>query len=141
MYDRILIPTDGSDAGRSAVEHGIGLGRVHGASVHALSVVEEPPVSDHRLAEIREDLKARGKTWTRRVRDRSTAAGVPVVTAVRTGVPAKEILAYAGEHDVDLIVMGTHGRTGLHRYLIGSVTERVVRLADAPVLSVPIDRD
>ena len=63
-------------------------------------------------------------------------SGVPVETAVLGGTPHRRIRDYADAHDVDLVVMGTHGRTGLDRYLLGSVTEKVVRTADQPVLTV-----
>ena len=59
-----------------------------------------------------------------------------VEASVLSGRPHRAIVDYAAEYDVDLIVMGTHGRTGLDRYLLGSVTERVVRLSDVPVLAV-----
>jgi len=61
---------------------------------------------------------------------------VPVETAILSGTPYKRIRDYADEHDVDLVVMGTHGRTGVDRYLLGSVTEKIVRTADVPVLTV-----
>ncbi|MFC6755914.1 MULTISPECIES: universal stress protein [Haloarcula] len=65
-----------------------------------------------------------------------SVSGVPVETAVLSGDPSKRIREYADDNDVDLIVMGTHGRTGVDRYLLGSVTEKVVRTADQPVLTV-----
>ncbi|MBX0285847.1 universal stress protein [Haloarcula salinisoli] len=65
-----------------------------------------------------------------------SVSGVPVETAVLSGDPYKRIREYAEDHDVDLVVMGTHGRTGVDRYLLGSVTEKVVRTADQPVLTV-----
>jgi nucleotide-binding universal stress UspA family protein len=71
-------------------------------------------------------------------------AGVDAVEAsVAQGTPHQAILEYVDYHDIDLVVMGTHGRTGLDRYLMGSVTENVVRLSDAPVLTVgpPADYD
>jgi nucleotide-binding universal stress UspA family protein len=65
------------------------------------------------------------------------AAGVNTIEGVvAQGAPHQAILDYVDEHDIDLVVMGTHGRTGLDRYLLGSVTEKVVRLSDAPVLTV-----
>jgi nucleotide-binding universal stress UspA family protein len=65
------------------------------------------------------------------------AAGVDTIEGVvAQGAPHRAILDYVDEQDIDLIVMGTHGRTGLDRYLLGSVTEKVVRLSDAPVLTV-----
>ncbi len=66
------------------------------------------------------------------------SAHVPVVTAIESGIPvAERIVDYAGHHAIDLIVLGTHGRTGFSRALIGSVAERVVRTAPCPVLTVP----
>jgi nucleotide-binding universal stress UspA family protein len=66
-----------------------------------------------------------------------TAAGVESVTTdVRPGTPHREILAYVEEHDADLVVLGTRGQTGLERYLLGSVTERVLRSSPVPVMTV-----
>ncbi|WP_227380071.1 universal stress protein [Haladaptatus halobius] len=62
--------------------------------------------------------------------------GIDTKTAVRRGIPQDAILVYADEHNIDIIVMGTHGRTGVKRALMGSVTETVVRHADIPVLTV-----
>jgi len=66
---------------------------------------------------------------------------VSVVTAVRTGAPYERILDYADQEGADMVVMGTHGRTGVDRYLLGSVTEKVVRTADIPVLTVRAEED
>ncbi|EMA60035.1 universal stress protein [Halorubrum kocurii] len=65
--------------------------------------------------------------------------GIDLTTAVEMGTPHEVILRYADDHDVDLLVMGTHGRTGVERYLLGSVTEKVVRLSDTPVVTVRAD--
>jgi nucleotide-binding universal stress UspA family protein len=75
-----------------------------------------------------------GRTVVEAVAD--SVAGVPVETAVLSGEPYKRIREYADDQSADLIVMGTHGRTGVDRYLLGSVTEKVVRTADQPVLTV-----
>jgi nucleotide-binding universal stress UspA family protein len=87
-----------------------------------------------------------GEAWTEAERERAERAvaqaadilsGVATTTAVAEGIPHEEILARAGE--VDAVVMGTHGRTGLDHYLIGSVAERVVRRSPTPVMTVRID--
>jgi len=71
------------------------------------------------------------------VRTRAKAAGVESIRgSVAGGSPYRQILASAEEHDIDLIVMGTHGRRGIDRYLLGSVAEKVVRTAEPPVLTV-----
>ncbi|WP_254768619.1 universal stress protein [Salinilacihabitans rarus] len=128
MYQDVLVPTDGSDGTARAIDHGVNLARAFDATIHALSVVEDDA-----------DASTTGRAATRaveRVADEATAAGVDVVTATRPGTPHEEILAYADENDVDLTVMGTHGRTGVDRLVIGSVTERVVRNAEIPVLTI-----
>jgi len=73
---------------------------------------------------------------TAAVLDRAERAGVPTVEAIRLGVPHRTIRKYADAEGVDLVVMGTHGRTGVEHALVGSVTERVVRTLDVPVLTV-----
>jgi nucleotide-binding universal stress UspA family protein len=85
-------------------------------------------------------LELAGGKPTEPIRERAENAGVPAVEAIRIGVPHEVIRRYAAEHGVDLVVMGTHGRTGLDHALLGSVTERVVRTADVPVMTVPLDR-
>jgi nucleotide-binding universal stress UspA family protein len=67
-------------------------------------------------------------------------ATVPVVTAVEAGPPAAQVVSYASQHRIDLIVVGTHGRTGVSRALLGSVAERIIRSAPCPVLTVPMVR-
>ena len=86
------------------------------------------------LPETREAIREEGRLLVEAVAD--SVAGVPVETAVVSGEPYERIREYADEQDVDLIVMGTHGRTGVDRYLLGSVTEKVVRTVDQPVLTV-----
>ena len=99
MYGRVLLPTDGSDAGDRAVEQAVGLARETDAALHALFVVE-----DH--------LREIGEAAIETIRARADEAGVEVVAALREGVPHATILEYADEADADVIVMGTHGRSG-----------------------------
>ncbi|MCU4973873.1 universal stress protein [Halobacteria archaeon AArc-m2/3/4] len=126
MYDRILVPTDGSGPATAALEYGVRLAAILEATVHVLHVVEAPDEPENVL----EDASG----WAR-------ADGVSVIDDVRRGDPLEEIPAYAREEDIDAIVMGTHGRTGIGRFVLGSVTEHVVRTADVPVLVVRGDDD
>jgi len=64
------------------------------------------------------------------------ADGIDAAISIRSGVPVEEIRAYVGEHEVDVIVMGTHGRTGLRHAIVGSVAERIVRSSTVPVLTI-----
>jgi nucleotide-binding universal stress UspA family protein len=138
MYDDVLIPTDGTDAVQPAVDHALDLAETYGAALHALYVVDQGAYVgvDVRSDMIIETLETEGEEAVEAVEERAEAAGVPVTTAIVRGDPYREILDYADEQGVDLVVMGTHGRRGLDRYLLGSVTEKVVRSADLPVLTV-----
>ena len=129
MYERILVPTDGSKEAGSAVDHATDIARTYDAALHTSVDTTTPGTLDA--------LKEAGETAVDEVVQRAEAAGVGTVEGVvAQGAPHRAILDYADEHDIDMIVMGTHGRTGLPRYLLGSVTEKIVRLSDAPVLTV-----
>lgn len=137
MYENILLPTDGSDGTGQVVEHAVHLARMDGATLHVLHVVDTSVVPlDTHSRSVYDEMEAAGRSSVEEIRDRALEAGIHTVSAIRQGTPYREILDYAGENEVDLIVMGTHGRTGLQRTLLGSVTERVVRLSDNPVLTV-----
>ena len=133
MFDEILVPTDGSECATAAVGYAEELASHYDATVHVLSVL------DSRTAENAPQLEERGGRAEQVVDEVSAdveGADVGVERAVRTGVPHRVILEYVAEADIGLVVMGTHGRTGVERYLLGSVTEKVLRRSDVPVLTV-----
>ncbi len=136
MFDTVVVATDGSESVERAVAVALDLAERFGATVRAVSVVDAGDV-DASPEELRDDLR---DAMTDRAREaledvREHASG-EVVTAVREGRPADEITAYAREHDADVVAMGTRGRHGENRFLIGSVAERVVRTCPVPVLTV-----
>ncbi|RRJ33671.1 universal stress protein [Halocatena pleomorpha] len=139
MYSDVLIPTDGSKGIEGAITHGLALAERYDATVHALSVVdlgvfEEIDTDVSFLQSVRESRTAAAHRATAAVQSQASDYNVTVVDAVREGDPAHEIVSYADEH-ADLIAMGTHGRTGLGQYLLGSVTTSIVRTAAVPVLT------
>lgn len=136
MYDRILVPTDGSTAVEGAIERAIDLAETYGSTLHALAVVEPIYTVNEGLASIYDTLEADANESVEAIAEQAAAADVPTITALRNGVPHREILEYVDDEGIGLVVMGTHGRTGLDRYLLGSVAEKVVRLSDVPVLTV-----
>jgi nucleotide-binding universal stress UspA family protein len=142
MYDRILLPTDGSEGNDRAVGEAIDLAAETGAELHVLFVVEELPYAPE-MTEDRLEVQLRGigEEATETIRERAEEAGVTAQTTIEDGTPHLEILGYVDREMIDLVVMGTHGRNGLDKYLLGSVTERVVRSADVPVLTVRVDGD
>jgi len=142
MYDRICFPTDGSEGSMIALEHALDIADQYGADVHALYVVNSSYTeASPSHAAVLDDLEDRGEAVLGEVTARGEREGVTVVTELRHGEPHLAIREYAEEADADLVVMGTHGRTGLQRYLLGSVTEKVVRTADVPVLTVGLSQD
>lgn len=141
MYDRILLPTDGSPGAERAIRHAVGLTGRYDATLHALSVVDGGGVPIVGGEDVEDELTARGTRALEAVRERAARADVPVVGDLAWGEPAREIQRYVDDAGIDLVVMGTRGRTGLERRLLGSVTERVVRSAGAPVLTVGFRAD
>lgn len=146
-FDRILVPTDGSDAVAPAVEMALDLAETHEATLHALFVVE-PPSSFASAGEgftgadnLLDEFEEAGHDATDAIATRADDRGITAESAVLQGTPRDDILGYATGEDVDLIVMGTHGRSGVERTLLGSVTETVVRHSEIPVLTVHRDPD
>jgi len=141
---RILCPTDFSDFSRRALEHAVAIARWYESTITVLHVFSTAPVAadapgapshepivltradrDQMLAEMQRFIEA------------EPAPGIPVEAMMREGNAASEILNQAIALNVDLLVIGTHGRSGFERLLLGSVTEKVLRKAACPVLSVP----
>jgi len=138
MYDDILVPTDGSESAMEAAKNAVELAKQYDGTIHALYVIDIGAMwPDAYEGNVLHDFESRGKKAVERVRERAEDAGIDVTDDVVTGGnPYRVILDYADENDIDCIVMGTHGRSGLEHYLLGSVTERVVRLAKVPVMTV-----
>ncbi|MFC6940693.1 universal stress protein [Salinirubellus sp. GCM10025818] len=133
MYTDILIPTDGSQGAQAAIEHGLEIAQQSEATVHALYVVD---TRVSRSGPLLEPLRQEGRKAVRDVEVAGAQASLDVITEIVEGVPAEEILDYSATHGIDLVVMGTQGRTGVDRFVMGSVAERVVRQSPVPVLTV-----
>jgi len=142
MLERILFPTDGSDGAAFAFDHVLDLAVRHDATVHILTVAD---TTENGMLQIGgDDVTALEQDRDQIVREAAEQAhqrGVETVTKVRQGEPYREIIDDAERHGLDLIVMPTHGRRGLERFLLGSTSERVVRRADVPVLTIRPDDD
>ncbi len=138
MYDRILIPTDGSEGAEAAAETGLELAAVHDAAVHVVCVAETGPLDGLRLpgdAESAADaFEGRATEFVERVAEEARERGLEVTTATPSGPPGPEILEAAEAVEADLIVMGSRGRGGLQRVALGSVTDHVLRFGDVGVL-------
>lgn len=140
MYQRILIPIDGSIGADRGVEHGLDLAEQFDATVHTIFVVDErrfgrsPAISSDEL--FLELVETTGLELMEALAEEATARGLEVHTCCVRGIPYESILKYATEHDIDLIVMGLHGRAGRNEPKRGSTTERILRESRVPVLPV-----
>ncbi len=141
---QILVPTDFSDHSRQAADYACELAKRFEARIHLLHVVEPltmampspgAPLPEQLMSNAEEDANNQIEKWLSSPEEQALS----VTRCVRRGAPFLEIIRYANVNNIDLIVMGTHGRSGLKHALIGSVAERVVRKASCPVLSVRPD--
>lgn len=144
MYDCILVPTDGSREVERALEYAFDLASTHDATIRALYVVNAASYGglpmETALEGVTDTLRSEGRAAVGRVEELAPA-DVAVETEICEGSPSQVIVEEAEPTECDLVVMGTHGRGGIDRLLLGSVTERVVRRASVPVLTVQVDRD
>lgn len=140
VYDDILVPTDGSTATNRAVEHAVELAAFHDATLHALYVVNTATFAslpmESSFEGVASMLDREGESALDAVEETAEAEGVTVERNLVDGSPAREIVRYAEDDGCDLVIMGTHGRGGIDRLLLGSVTERVVRSSNVPVLTI-----
>jgi len=147
MLERILIATDGSQHSRRAAEVAIEMAGLFGSTIVVLYVVdigkEYAPLgdllsraADDRIGGIRSSLTQQGEEITKEVSDMAEKAGITAERRIVEGYPAQEILRLAEEEMASLIAMGGIGATGLNRFLLGSVADKVVRSSQIPVLVV-----
>ncbi|MCW4023465.1 MAG: universal stress protein [Candidatus Bathyarchaeota archaeon] len=136
---KILIPTDGSDYSMRAAEYGISIAKVFGAQVTALFVIDTLVLDQISKVTTREnaeaDLKQDGERYTNYVLDLAEKENIKADSMIAKGNPVEQIVNFA-KNSADLIVMGTYGRRGAERILIGSVAERVIEHASCPVLVI-----
>jgi nucleotide-binding universal stress UspA family protein len=140
---RILLPTDFSEFSAAARKYACAFADQFQAELHVLHVIQdmaplapEPGVVLAPPPDYMKELEENATLMLERVLDPHWAAGKTVFRVVRQGPPFLEIVRYAKETSIDLIVIGTHGRSGLAHVFMGSVAEKVVRKSPCPVLSV-----
>ena len=154
MYSQVLVPLDGSEVSERALPHAQNLAAAFGARVHLLQVIslsheyevyrgagEGGLTAMEYSIEMAERVTAarqtRAEAYLKATAARLEAHGIPVQTSVRQGSTLDHITNFIAENGIDLIVMSTHGRSGLPRFFIGSVTDRVIRFSHVPVLAIP----
>ena len=143
IYRKIMVATDGSELVRKAVDSAIEIAKLSGAKLYAVHVITLGayyPITTSRDAEWKKEMKEQliteSKEATAYVENAGRVANVEVESVILEGSPAEELVDFAEKNDIDLIVMGTQGKTGILRFLIGSVAENVVRYSKKTVLVV-----
>jgi nucleotide-binding universal stress UspA family protein len=135
---RILVATDFSPTSDAALKYGIELATAFNAELHLLNIPENPGQAAEAEYPIGLFENMRNAAYDRlgRLLPPEVAVKVRAEFSMRIGIPADEITKYASERDIDLIVIGTHGRTGIAHAVMGSVAEKVVRKGPCPVLTI-----
>jgi len=143
MYQRILIPLDGSELAEDILPHAEALARAFKAEVVLLQVISAYPVSPHvtapmmqRVEDVERLAREEATAYLTRIEEWLQVKGIRVQKIVSTGEVAGEILEQARHHGCDLIAMMTHGRSGLGRWVFGSVADKILQRACCPVLLV-----
>jgi len=140
---KILVPSDFSDFSKHALRYGCELANRFNAELHLLHVLQdivalvpEPGMAFPAPGDYMEEMKQSASRALQDLPDDEWVRDIPVVREVRVGTPFLEIVRYARDTDIDLVVVGTHGRSGLAHVLLGSTAEKVVRKSACPVLTV-----
>lgn len=130
----LLLATDGSDFSEEAVRESISLAKTSGSKLTALTVVEFNPEFEALAPGYIEKMESEAIAYINSIKERAEKEGVDCECLVERGTPYEVILNKAKEKHADMILMGSHGRTGIERLLMGSVTERVIGHAECDVL-------
>jgi nucleotide-binding universal stress UspA family protein len=139
-FQHVLVPTDGSKASKRAAQHAIDLVGEDGGRITALYVIDMGDAdyvavpSD--IQETKERIRKKGEKLVEKIREMVVEAGIECETAVVTGIADEEIIAYAEDHDVDLIALGKRGKRDPDKPLIGNTARRVVQASPVPVHTV-----
>jgi len=144
MYKKILVPLDGSPEAECVIPHLETIAKTGVKDIELISVVEpiEIPtrgriaLSEDDLKNITLELKSETHKYLDQVAKRLTRAGIKVHPIILTGKPAESLINYIDSNDIDLVIMATHGRSGITRLFWGSIAEKVLRSVNVPVLLV-----
>jgi nucleotide-binding universal stress UspA family protein len=139
-YTDVLLPTRGGDGSELAADHAISVARRFDATLHAMYVVDiRSQAAKHDIYDFEELVNELQADVTDAVTRRADEAGVDSRVAIQQGTPHSAIQRYADDNDIDLLIMGTHGRGRVEQFLLGSITERTIRTSDVPVITVRLD--
>ena len=153
MFTKILVALDGSELAERALPVAQNLSRLSGASIHLIQVISRQPEAEAargaggsvQALELERDMArrlvesriTRGKDYLEQIAGQIKDTGVQIDTAILEGAAVEKIVEYSREQGMDLVVISSHGYGGVKRLLLGSVTDRVIRSCEVPVLVIP----
>ena len=140
---KILLPTDGSDSSIRAAEYGVNIAKILGAQIVAVYIIDDVVLDEARAffkageqEDVERKLRQAGQRYINYVLSLAEKEGVKAACLIAKGIPFEQIVNLTDKSNMDMVVMGTHGRRGTERILIGSVAERVIEYSSCPVLVV-----
>ncbi len=144
MYKKIMVPLDGSQIAECVIPHIEAIAKKSAAKVELVTVIEpldiptrgQIAISDDEIKQIEAAGKKEANKYLDQVSDRLTKAGIKIDTVILSGKAADRLTRYAVNNGVDLIIMATHGRSGISKLFWGSVAEKILRATDIPVLLI-----
>lgn len=140
MYNKILVPTDGSEFAKKAQMHALFLAGISGAEIVAVSVMENNFVNglplDDEVYQLNQILKEQSEENLKEFDELNDNTDLKITHVIKEGSPANAILEVAKEEEIDLIVMGSSGKSGFDRFIMGSVADKVVNSAKCAVLVI-----
>jgi len=144
MYRKIMVPLDGSELAEYVLPHAINIVEKEGAKLELVIVVElfEMPVhggvviDEDAVKQIQHQQSLVAEDYVKRIEESLKSRNIDVTSAVLSGKVADSLIDYAANNDIDLIIMGTHGRSGVSRWIWGSIADKVLHSSTVPVLLV-----
>ena len=144
MYKRIMVPLDGSQVAECVIPHIETIAKKSAAKVELVTVIEpldiptrgQIAISDDEIKQIDAEGKKEAGKYLDQISHRLTQSGIKTDTVILSGKAAESLVRYAVNNDIDLIIMATHGRSGISKIFFGSVAEKILRATDIPVLLI-----
>jgi nucleotide-binding universal stress UspA family protein len=144
-FDNILVPTDFSKHFFIALDYAKEMARSLGAKLHVIHCIESTIMpsgmvfpAHAKLVDVEQEIERNAKEKIQSIKESLESEGYNVITSIKKGSPAAEIIEYASKNDVGMICISTHGASGLEHFIFGSTTEKVLRTAKCPVFAVKI---
>lgn len=140
IYKNILLPTDFSDGSEAAFEHAVDIAKSMNAKIHLVNVLQQVvyptgiEIAHESLVNLEQELENNANKHLKEISKRLDDMGIENESHILMGKPSEQIIEFSNKEFIDLVVIATHGASGLEHFLFGSTTEKVIRRVNCPVL-------